>query len=640
MCVEGVFAINPATKEDIPVYIADYVLGTYGTGAVMAVPAHDERDYEFAQKYSLPVRTVVMREMIDLKNPPAEGKKNVTRRGVLAVLRNPKNNTYLTLRWKHEPWTTFITGGIDEGEDLVEGALREIHEETGYTNVRYVRELGGPVHTQFFASHKDENRTALGTIMLFELESDEKTEVSAEEEAKHDVVWIKEEELSKTDFQHAEIDLIRSWLAGAPSVYVGDGILTHSGAFDGRGNREAFEDIVKSVGGERTTNYRIRDWLISRQRYWGCPIPVVYDPQGNAHPVPAEHLPWTLPTDVDFKPSDRAPLASSRELHERVEKIFGKGWTPEYDTLDVFVDSSWYFLRYLAPNSTESFTDSELAKKWMPVQRYSGGSEHTTVHVLYARFLNKALHDLGLSPVSEPFAERYNRGLILAEDGRKMSKRWANVVNPDEQVAKYGADAVRMYLAFIGPYNEAGHYPWNERGVESMFKLLDRAYALKEKIGGGETSLELQKAVALASKKIRDDSDKFKFNTALSFFMVLTKAFEGAKEFSRETYQAYLILLAPFAPHLAEHLWGETAGEGSVHSASWPLVDETLLQEDEVTVAIQINGKRRGEVVVPVSSSKEEVIVLAQKVAGLEEVLSKPYKNIVYVPSRIVNFVA
>ncbi|MFA6278950.1 MAG: leucine--tRNA ligase, partial [Candidatus Paceibacterota bacterium] len=320
--LEGISAINPATKEEIPIYIADYVLGSYGTGAIMAVPAHDDRDNEFAKKFDLPIVGVI----------------------------SPANAT------------------VDRAAEI----------EHLYNTTDFVKDA--PIFNA--------------------------------------------------------------------------GILVNSGEFTGRNSEEAQWDIVAAVGGEKATQYRLRDWLVSRQRYWGCPIPIVYDPEGKPHAIPAEHLPWLLPTDADFTPTGKAPLASSKELQERVTRIFGEGWTPEYDTLDTFVDSSWYFLRYLDPKDSQSFSDAALMKKWLPINRYSGGSEHTTMHVLYARFFMKALYDLALVPAEEPFSERFNRGLIMGPDGQKMSKSKGNVINPDDFVQKYGADAVRIYLAFIGPYNE------------------------------------------------------------------------------------------------------------------------------------------------------------------------------------------
>ncbi|MCI0597901.1 leucine--tRNA ligase [Candidatus Parcubacteria bacterium] len=478
--LKGVKAVNPATKEDIPVYIADYALATYGTGALMAVPAHDARDHAFAKKHNLPIRVV-----------------------------------------------------LEEGEG-----------------------------------------------------------------------------------------------------YEGEGTLSNSDIFTGKNSKQARWDIVEAIGGKRATNYRMRDWLVSRQRYWGCPIPVVYDPEGKPHLIPEEHLPWLLPEDVDYTPKGKPPLASSKELHERVEKIFGEGWMPEYDTLDTFVDSSWYFFRYLDPKDDHNFTDLELAKKWMPVDRYSGGSEHTTVHLLFARFFTKALYDLALSPVFEPFTERFNRGLLMGPDGRKMSKRWGNVINPDELVEQYGADAVRMYLAFIGPYNEPGHYPWQPTGVPSMRKFLNRIFTLSQKLDEGEPSEDMRRTLAKTIAKIEKDSEKFKFNTAVSALMVLVNELEKLPKVPTSAYGTLVRLLAPFAPHLADHLFEATREQGSVHSQKWPEADAALLVEESVVVVIQVNGKKRGELVLSHDAPEDEVKKVVFEFLAIREA-----KRFVYVPGKIVNVV-
>ena len=462
--LEGVSAVNPATEEEIPIYVADYVLGSYGTGAVMAVPAHDERDNEFAVKFNLPI---------------------------------------------------------------VEAKFAE---------------------------------------------------------------W----------------------------------------------------DEIAAVGGEKATQYRLRDWLVSRQRYWGCPIPVVYDPKGQPHPVPAEHLPWLLPTDVDFRPTGKAPLASSKELEERVTKIFGEGWTPEYDTLDTFVDSSWYYLRYLDSKNPHQFSDPAMMQKWMPVDRYSGGSEHTTMHLLYARFFHQALYDLALVPVAEPFRERFNRGIIIGPDGQKMSKSKGNVVNPDEFVQKYGADAVRLYLAFIGPYNEPGSYPWNLDGVASMRKFLERVVRLVERCRTGEARLrhDIERALAKATKKVAEDGDRFKFNTGVAALMSLLNELEKAPEVPRDAARTFVTLLAPFAPHLAEHLWASLGGEGSVHRQAWPTFDPALLQEEQVEVVVQVAGRRRGSVTLHPEADEAEALAEALKISAVTTALGgKEPKRVVYVPGRILNLV-
>ena len=498
--LEGVSAINPATKEEVPVYLADYVLASYGTGAVMAVPAHDERDFEFAKKFNLPIR------------------------------------------------------------EIIESTTEQV-------------------------------------------------------------------------------------------PYTGAGVLINSGEFDGKNSVEAKWDIVKYAGGEKTTQYRIRDWLISRQRYWGCPIPIVYDPEGKPHVVPSEHLPWLLPTDVDFKPTGKAPLASSKELQERVTRIFGEGWTPEYDTLDTFVDSSWYFFRYLDPKDAHDFSDVALMKKWLPIDRYSGGSEHTTMHLLYARFFTKALYDLALVPIDEPFTERFNRGLIMGPDGQKMSKSKGNVLNPDEFVKEYGADAVRMYLAFIGPYNEPGSYPWNLDGVTAIRKFLERINRLVEKINLGvkppsEVSEGIQQALAKASVKVAEDGDRFKFNTGVAALMILVNELEAAESVPKAALTDLLIMLAPFAPHLAEHLWEQLGGEStstslgvnSVHQQSWPVFAKALVTEIEVVV--QVNGKRRGSVLLAPDASEADAVQAARAVSTVATALggNEP-SRVIYVAGKILNLV-
>ena len=493
--LEGVMAVNPATKEEIPMYVADYVLGSYGTGAVMAVPAHDERDFEFAKKFALPIRQVI---------------------------------------------------------------------------------------------------------------------------------------------------------EGGEFPYPSSGALINSGGFNGRDNEEAKWDIVAFAGGEKATNYRLRDWLVSRQRYWGCPIPIVYDPEGAPHAIPAEHLPWLLPTDADFTPTGKPPLASSNELRERVTRIFGEGWTPEYDTLDTFVDSSWYFTRYLDPQDPHQFSDAALMKKWLPVDRYSGGSEHTTMHVLYARFFTKALYDLALVPVEEPFAERFNRGLIMGPDGAKMSKSKGNVVNPDEFVQKYGADAVRVYLAFIGPYNEPGSYPWQLDGVSAMRKFLERVIRLVERCGSPISAVtadaglphKIQRMLAVTAKKIAKDGDRFKFNTGVAALMTLLNEFERESDVPTAAVRDFVIMLAPFAPHLAEHFWEQLGKEGSVHQQPWPAYDPSLLAASETEVVVQVNGRRRGSISLSPDGAEEEAAELARAIPMVAAALGgKEPRRVVYVPGRIVNLV-
>jgi leucyl-tRNA synthetase len=294
-------------------------------------------------------------------------------------------------------------------------------------------------------------------------------------------------------------------------------------------------------------------------------------------------------------------------------------------------------LRYIDPANEHQFTDPALAKRWMPIDRYSGGSEHTTLHLLYARFFTKVLYDLALSPVSEPFTERFNRGLILGPDGQKMSKSKGNVINPDEVVAKFGADAVRMYMAFMGPYNEPGNYPWNLDGTLAIRRFLDRIYVLAGRVEDIALSEEMARIEAQAIQKVATDIDRFKFNTAISSLMVFVRDLEAQPSVPRSTMRTLVQLVAPFAPHLAEHLWESLAGEGSVHAAAWPAADESLLKTASVSVTVQVNGKRRGEVLLAPDAPEEEALAAARALSAIATV-GEP-KRVIYVPGRILNLV-
>ncbi|MEO6536675.1 MAG: class I tRNA ligase family protein [Candidatus Paceibacterota bacterium] len=645
--LEGITAINPATHEEIPVYVADYVIGSYGTGAVMAVPAHDERDFEFAQLFNLPVTQVVAHPFKQTTEPGVyrEGEPTLVKDGIITIIKHWKEDKYMGLAWKKVAWGTFLTGGVDEGMTPEETVIKEIREETGYLHAKIVKKLM-VVDGLFYHVPKEKNQHVHGHVFYVELVDDTKETVDAEEDEKHEIKWLTLDEMEKfitPDTHKHALEVFKNGYA----PYTGDGSLIDSGEFTGRDNEEAKWDIVSMASGERTTNYRLRDWLVSRQRYWGCPIPIVYDPEGKPHAVPAEHLPWLLPTDVTSTtkgPNGKAPLAASKELADRVVTIFGEGWTPEYDTLDVFVDSSWYYLRYLSPQNNQAFSDQALMKKWMPVDRYSGGSEHTTVHLLYARFFYKALYDLGLVPTVEPFNERFNRGLILGTDGQKMSKRWGNVLNPDEFVEKYGADAVRMYLAFIGPYNEAGSYPWKHEGIESMRRFLDRIYALRTKVQEGiESTIPAQKSLARASQKVASDLTRFKTNTAVSALMVLMNALEDEEQISSKDFVSFLEVLAPLAPHLAEALYEEVSkseSAQSVHSLSWPEFDQSLLEDDTVVIGVQVAGKTRGEVSISPTATEEKAVAAAlQDPKVLQSLPGGAPTRVIYVPGRILNLI-
>ena len=415
------------------------------------------------------------------------------------------------------------------------------------------------------------------------------------------------------------------------------GHLRNSEEFNDMPSEEAKIAITQKVSGRMTNTYRLRDWSIGRQRYWGVPIPIVYDPEGKAHVVPKEHLPWLLPEDVDFTPTGVPPLAKSLELKERTERIFGAGFTPEVETMDTFVDSAWYFMRYMDNQNSEEFASLESQKTWLPVDMYFGGAEHTTMHLLYSRFWMKALHKLGLAVHNEPYKRRANHGMILGPDGNKMSKSKGNVVDPDEQVQLVGADTVKMYLAFMGPY-ENSSYPWDGGGVAGLRRFLERAYGLTEHIvdtESKETTTLLHKTI----RKVSKDIEEFKFNTAISALMIFMNHSEKAG-LSKESYLAFLRMLAPFAPHLTEEIWHEEGNETSIHTAAFPTYAAELAKDDTVTIGVQINGKHRGEITVAPDATQAEVEVAALENELLANRLSgETYTKVIYVPGRILNFI-
>ena len=504
----GHYAVNPVNGKKVPIYAADYVLYSYGTGAVMGVPAHDERDFAFAKKYGLPITKV-----IENKN----------------------------------------------GE----------------------------------------------TVLPF-------TE---------------------------------------------DGICVNSLQFDGRFGEEARTEITNyltKIGkGQRKVNYRLRDWLVSRQRYWGAPIPVVHCPQCGVVPVPVKDLPVRLPYDVEFKPDGKSPLAKCEEfMHTKCPHCGGDALR-DPDTLDTFVCSSWYYLRYAdAHNAKEPF-DPEIVNKLLPVDKYIGGAEHACMHLLYARFFTKALRDLGYLNFDEPFRSLVHQGVILGPDGNRMSKSKGNVISPDEYVSVYGSDVFRMYLMFGFSYTEGG--PWSDDGIKSVAKFLDRTerivlkgLAEKGKEGGmGAAEKELNFVRNNSVKQISRDVEAFSFNTAVARLMEYVNAlykYDGAENknvpFFKECLKDLILLIAPFAPHFAEELWEQWGGKYSVFDQRYPVCDESALVLEETEYAVQINSKIKGKLMIAKDMSREDIqtfVLGSDLVRPLVE--GKAVKKFIVVPGRLVNII-
>ena len=626
--LEGVEAKHPLTKEILPVWIADYVLANYGTGAVMAVPAHDERDFAFAKKYNLPIKQVITPIRIDAKNPPVNGKKEVTRKTIHAIVQNSKTGKILCLKWKKHPWTGFIVGGVDDGEDLVDAARREVREETGYLNLKYIGTSGLVVRGEYFAAHKNENRIAYSSAVLFELENEEREMISKEELEKHEPLWLEPKNINSDNFTCAELDLWFGWMENGDQAYVGDGVLINSAEFDGMDNEEAKKKITELADGKQEVTYRLKDWIFSRQHYWGEPIPVVNCKKCGLIPVNVKDLPLKLPKVKHYEPTDNgeSPLASiSKWIKAKCPKCKGPA-ERETDTMPNWAGSSWYYLRYTDPKNSKCFADSKKLKYWVPVDWYNGGMEHTTLHLLYSRFWHKFLYDLHLVPTTEPYQKRTSHGMVLAEGGVKMSKSRGNVINPDSVIKQFGADSLRVYEMFMGPFDQA--IAWSTNGIVGVRRFIERVWKLQEKVSKKnppEKNLEL--AIHQTIKKVGEDIESMKFNTAISQMMIYVNALEKVEKISQTDYELFLLVLAPFAPHITEEIWANLGHNPStklrtrksIHLEKWPKYDETKIVSEKTTVIVQINGKVRDTFEISINTNQEEV----EKVALSRESVSK-----------------
>jgi len=387
--------------------------------------------------------------------------------------------------------------------------------------------------------------------------------------------------------------------------------------------------------------FHLRDWLISRQRYWGAPIPIIYCDDCGEMPVPEEHLPVLLPYDVDFRPTGESPLARSEDFHAVQCPKCGAKARRESDTMDTFVDSSWYFLRYASPHDAKRAFDPRAVASWCPVDLYVGGAEHAVLHLLYSRFITKVLHDHAGLSFDEPFKTLRNQGLIQGEDGQKMSKSLGNVVNPDDVVAEQGADTLRTYEMFMGDFGDSK--PWDTKGIQGTRRFLDRIFvAVHDTVHKKyeTTPPALERALHKAIKKVSSDIEAFKFNTAISALMILLNEWTASEGANREFAGAFVRLVSPFAPHLAEELWKVLGHDGSVLESSWPEYDEAMTKDDQVTVAVQVNGKVRDRIEVPAGLTEEDLKARAfasEKVIPL--LAGKIVAKSIVVPDKLVNIV-
>ena len=685
--LEGVVAVNPMTKEDLPVFVADYVLGHYGTGAIMAVPAHDERDYEFATRFGLPIRQVIAPHLYDDESPPRSDKDTVERTVVQGIVKHWAKDEVLQIVWKKMPWKTFVIGGAEDGETMEEAVAREVREETGYQDIKAITRVSHEMRSEWFAAHKDENRYARMHVFLVELGSSAQEELTEEENAKHDLVWVPFREIPTAYHPVGELPLIWQALQSGKPVhapFTGEGLLINSGEFSEVASAEArmkiTEQLAKQGSGEAKVQYKLRDWIFSRQRYWGEPIPLVFcehcaeetlrrrsgqtrnkkqetKSEGEKInpgwvPVPEDHLPVKLPEVASYEPTGtgESPLAAMPDFVNTTCPNCGGEAKRETNTMPQWAGSCWYYLRYIDPKNSKRFVDAKKEKAWMPVDLYLGGAEHAVLHLLYARFWHKVLFDRGHVSTNEPFAKLFNQGMILGPDHQKMSKSRGNVINPDEVIEQYGADAFRLYEMFMGPLNQ--EKPWDTQGMIGLFRFLKKTYELAQSAGGSvppepggltlrgtHSDAEAERARHRLIKKVTGDIEKFDMNTAIAAMMEFLNA--RKKGLSQKDTEALTLLLAPFAPHLSEEIWQEVLKrEGSVHAQPWPEYDETVTKEETVTIAVQVNGKLRGTVAAAQGSTEAEVVVLANSVANVVRALEgKEIKKTIFVPDKIVNFI-
>jgi leucyl-tRNA synthetase len=503
----GGYVINPVNGERLPVWLADYVLMSYGTGAIMAVPAHDERDWAFAKTYQLPIREVIQ---------------------------------------------------------------------------------GGQVQEAPFVA------TDRGTVVNSALPDGS---------------------LSLNGLKPAEaIPAITAWLE-------------------------------QKGKGKKAINYKLRDWLFARQRYWGEPFPIVWV-DGESHPLPEEQLPLILPETHNFKPSGsgESPLANLEEWLVTTDAISGKPARRETNTMPQWAGSCWYYLRFADPKNAKQLVDPAMERYWLPVDLYVGGSEHAVLHLLYSRFWHKVLYDIGVVSTPEPFKKLVHQGIVLGEDNQKMSKSRGNVVNPDDMMDQFGADAVRLYEMFMGPLEAMK--PWSTRGVEGVTRFLERAWRLIVTEEGGLSasvvsaapSLEQQRLLHQTVKKISEDIDELRFNTAIAQMMVFTNEMTKAEQRPRALLEPFVLLLSPFAPHVAEELWAILGHAPSVSQQPWPVFDPALTVSDRLTIPVQVNGKLRGKIEVAADTACD-VVERAARETVAEWLQGGEPKKVIYVEKKLVNFV-
>ncbi len=637
--LEGLTAINPVNGKEIPIYISDYVMMGYGTGAIMAVPAHDQRDYDFAKKFGIDIIPVIEK----MTGVPHENEKY--KESIVAVIHNKKTDKYLTINWHNQGGRIFIGGTIQEGETPEACAIREIREETGYTDLKLIS-TAFPINHHYYAYNKNQYFEIDATGFYFELESEKQVDVSLDEDEKNcfTVEWVDKKTVEKEiteELHRAVYEAIFD-----ESAFTVDGKMIHSEFLNGITEKQvAIQKMIEYLEeqgiGHKKTNYKLQDWIFTRQRFWGEPIPLIYCEDCGWVPVPEEDLPVLLPNVAEYEPTDdgESPLARIDEFVNTTCPHCGKPARRETDTMPNWAGSSWYWLRYMDPHNNQEFVSQEALKYWGKVDWYNGGMEHATRHLLYARFWNQFLYNEGLVPNSEPFKVRAAHGMILGEGGVKMSKSLGNVINPDDIVSTYGADTLRTYEMFIGDYEKEA--TWSEQGLVGCRRFLDKVIRLGEKIVKNVSySTELEKDIHRTIKKVTEDMDALKFNTAVSALMILLNKMEKVESITTKDYRTYLMLLNPIAPHITEEL-NEMYELGSpLCESSWPTYEESMLVDQEKEIAVQVNGKVRATISVHADDDNQQIEEKAMASENVQRhIEGKEVVKVIVIKGKIVNIV-